>query len=246
MQAGPASGQCSRVAALGWKNTTTIASGPTSALNIVVWTVIRCHSDSDLMAVSKLMKRLQTEPHIIDLLSSTMLSVRGLACHATLPASRSAEQIPLSMTMQYSQSLKLGEPPLEAPSTGYDTVMTTTPMCMNMMTGPPIYTPVNAEQFSSSPNNVVTPTLTFSPLSTESSGGDHMIHMASFIDEPTGTFGAKGCFVLANENFKVSPPIGERVSAYPYGTPYAPTNPAMLQSKFFFLPHPNVVNLDFH
>jgi PHO85 cyclin-5 len=190
----------------------------TSAPNVIIRTVVRCHSDSDLMAVSKLMKRLQTEPHIIDLLSSTTLSMRGLARHATLPGSRLAEQIPSSMTMQYSQSLKPREPPLEALSTGYDMMMTTTPMCTTMMTGLLIYTPVNAEQFGSSSNNVATPTLTFSPLLMESSGGDCTIYMASFLDEPTSTFGTNGCFILTNKNFKVSPPIGKRISMYLWNT----------------------------
>jgi hypothetical protein len=41
-----------------------------------------------------------------------------------------------------------------------------------------------SDMLCDSPGQMVTPTLTHSPSSTESSSGDHTIHMASFIDEP--------------------------------------------------------------
>jgi hypothetical protein len=48
----------------------------------------------------------------------------------------------------------------------------------------------NSHMYCDSPDDMPTPTLTHSPSSTESSSGDRMIHMASFVDD----LGANRCF----------------------------------------------------
>src|SRR5438477_11402584 len=97
---------------------------------------------------------------------------------------------------------------------------------------------------------MVTPTLTHSPSSTESSSGDRTIQMASFLDEPHASLGGSGCFVQLQDH-KVSPPVGDGFASNPYAALYAPTNLALVFSSEKYCvahhvgPHMEAITSDF-
>jgi hypothetical protein len=206
--------------------------------------VVRSQSDGDLLSGSKstsgwraLPSPTRTSEPGLPYQPSTH---RGLRRCATLPATAYSEPtssaIAVPFTDPFSESVN-------------DTVSPESMVCMT-----PTYSTTHSQPDKVLPSpSLATPTLTFSPSSTESSSGDRTIQMNSFIDEPTATstFVKSGCFVpITNDNEKSSSPRwgggGNVAAGYPNAT-YAFVNPYDsshgIGSDFYQAMHPYTVEV---
>jgi hypothetical protein len=191
-----------------------MASAPLSAQksNGHLRTVVRSHSDGDLYAGSKSAARRHQHQHqhqaigmwtTCTHLPSYILhgpTRSGLAWSTTLPEGALGTYPPLihpkndlNWTVTLPSMHTHAQPSVDG---SFDSIMGFEPR--GPLGGTTTYTATtntitDPETLCSSPN-MATPTLTFSPSSTESSSGDRAIQMTSFIDKPTSSFSTAAPF----------------------------------------------------
>jgi hypothetical protein len=206
-----------------WVGKVPSATAPTSPSPNTGRAVVRSRSDGDLLAGSKTSLSWRVKPPTLsDRLGcmQTNSGQRGLRRCATLPAADFA--VPPSTFGNFSHattSLPVA-PLLCAETTCWDS------LSMSAASSPTTSMAMPQSQYADNlpESPMATPTLTYSPSSTESSSGDRTIQMTSFIDELMPPCNGGSCLASFLDNVKV--PFGSAPSICM--TPYAPPdfNPA--------------------